>query len=75
MYLISSLKNSATTTPGGHNKNKYSKNKYTDVWSQFNKIKSIKDWNEIIRKIHLSSELLSKRAKFIKLVKSTFNDR
>ena len=39
------------------------------------KIKSIKDWNEIIRKIHFSSELLFKRAKFIKLVKSTFHDR
>ena len=39
------------------------------------KINSIKDWNEIIRKIHFSSELLFKRAKFIKLVKSTFHDR
>ena len=33
------------------------------------KIKSIKDWNEIIRKIHFSSELLFKRVEFIKLVK------
>ena len=39
------------------------------------KIKSTKDWNKIIRKIHFSSELLFKRAKFIKLVKSTFHDR
>ena len=39
------------------------------------KIKSITDWNEIIRKIHFSSELLFKHAKFIKLVKSTFHDR
>ena len=39
------------------------------------KIKSTKDWNEIIHKIHFSSELLFKRAKFIKLVKSTFHDR
>ena len=39
------------------------------------RIKSIKDWNKIIRKIHLSSELLFKRAEFIKLVKSTFHDR
>ena len=39
------------------------------------KIKSTKDWNEIICKIHFSSELLFKRAKFIKLVKSTFHDR
>ena len=38
------------------------------------KIKSIKDWNEIIRKIHLSSELLFKRAEFMKLVKGTFHD-
>ena len=37
------------------------------------KIKSIKDWNEIIHKIYFSSELLFKRAEhFIKLVKSTF---
>ena len=28
------------------------------------KIKSTKDWNEIIRKIHFSSELLFKRASF-----------
>ena len=39
------------------------------------KIKSMKDWNEIIRKIHFSSELLFKRAEFIKLVKSTSHDR
>ena len=39
------------------------------------KIKSIKDWNEIIRKIYFSSVLLFKRAEFIKLVKSTFHDR
>ena len=39
------------------------------------RIKSIKDWNEIIRKIHFSSELLFKHAEFIKLVKSTFHDR
>ena len=37
--------------------------------------KSIKDWNEIIRKIHFSSELLFKRAEFIKYLKSTFHDR
>ena len=37
------------------------------------KIKSIKDWSEIIRKIHFSSELLFKRAEFIKLVQSTFS--
>ena len=35
---------------------------------------SIKDCNEIIRKIHFSSELLFKRDQFIKLVKSTFHD-
>ena len=39
------------------------------------KIKSTKDWNEIFHKIHFSLELLFKRAKFIKLVKSTFHDR
>ena len=39
------------------------------------KIKSIKDWNGIIRKIYFSSELLFKRAEFIKLVNSTFHDR
>ena len=39
------------------------------------KTKSIKDWNEIIHKIHFSSELLFKHAEFIKLVKSTFHDR
>ena len=39
------------------------------------KIKSIKDWNEIILKIYFSSKLLFKRAEFIKLVKSTFNNR
>ena len=39
------------------------------------KIKSIKDWNEIICKIHFSFELLFKQAEFIKLVKSTFHDR
>ena len=33
------------------------------------KIKSIKDWNEIICKIHFNSELLFKHAEFIKLVK------
>ena len=35
------------------------------------KIKSMKDWNEIIQKIHFSfsSELLFKRAEFIKLIK------
>ena len=37
------------------------------------KIKSVKDWNEIIT--HFGSELLFKRAEFIKLVKSTFHDR
>ena len=39
------------------------------------KIKSTKDWNEIIRKTHFSPELLLRRAGFIKLVKSTFHDR
>ena len=39
------------------------------------KIKPSKDWNEIIHKIHFSSELPFKRAKFIKLVKSTFHGR
>ena len=39
------------------------------------KIKSIKDWNEIIRKIRFSSELLFKHTQFIKLVKSIFHDR
>ena len=39
------------------------------------KIKSTKYWNEIIRKIYFSSEFLFNRAKFIKLVKSTFHDR
>ena len=39
------------------------------------KIKSIKDWNEVIHKIHFSSELFFKRAEFIKLVKSTFHNR
>ena len=39
------------------------------------KTNSIKDWNKIICKIHLSSKLLFKRAEFIKLVKSTFHDR
>ena len=39
------------------------------------KIKSIEDWNEIIRKIHFHFQLLFKRAEFIKLVKSTFHDR
>ena len=39
------------------------------------KIKLTKDWNEIIHKIHFSSELLFKCAKFIKLAKSTFHDR
>ena len=39
------------------------------------KIKSKKDWNEIILKIHFSSELFFKHAEFIKLVKSTFHDR
>ena len=39
------------------------------------KIKSIKDWNEIILKIHFSFELIFKCAEFIKLVKSTFHDR
>ena len=39
------------------------------------KIKSAKDWNKIVQKIHSCSELLFKRAKFIKLVKSTFHDR
>ena len=43
--------------------------------SNFIKIKSIKDWNEIILKIYFSSKLLFKRAEFIKLVKSTFNNR
>ena len=43
--------------------------------SNSRKIKSIKDWNEIFCKIHLSSALLFKRAEFIKLVKSTFHDR
>ena len=36
------------------------------------KIKSIKDWNEIICKIHFSSELLFKCAEFIKLVESIY---
>ena len=39
------------------------------------KIKSIKDLNEIIRKIRFSSELLFKHTQFIKLVKSIFHDR
>ena len=39
------------------------------------KIKSMKDWNEIIHKIHFSSEVLFKRTEFIKLVKSTSHDR
>ena len=39
------------------------------------KVKSVKDWNEIIRKIQFSSELLFKGAEFIKLFKSTFHDR
>ena len=39
------------------------------------KIKSIKDWNEIICKIDFSSDLLLKCAELIKLVKSTFHDR
>ena len=39
------------------------------------KIKSIKDWNEIIRKIYFSSQLLFKRTESIKLVQSTFHDR
>ena len=39
------------------------------------KIRSIKDWNEIVRKIHFSSELLVKRAEFIKLVNSTSHDK
>ena len=39
------------------------------------KIKSIQDWNEIIHKIHFSSELLFKRAKFIKPIKSIFHGR
>ena len=39
------------------------------------KIKSIKDWNEIIHKIHFSSKLLFKHAEFIKLVRSMFHDR
>ena len=39
------------------------------------KIKSIKDWNETICKIHFSSELIFKRAEFMKLVKCTFYDR
>ena len=39
------------------------------------KIKSIKDWNEIIHKIHFSSEPLFKHAEFIKLVRSMFHDR
>ena len=34
------------------------------------KVKSTKDWNEKIFKIHFSSELLFKRTEFIKLVKS-----
>ena len=38
-------------------------------------IKLVKDWNEKIHKIHFNSELLCKRAEFIKLVKSTFHDR
>ena len=36
------------------------------------KIKSINDWNNMIHKIHFSSELLLKHNKFIKLVKNTF---
>ena len=43
--------------------------------SNSRKIKSIKDWNEIICKIHFSSELLFKHAEFIKVLKSTFHDR
>ena len=39
------------------------------------KIKSTKDCNEIIHKIYFSSEVLFKRVKFVKLVKSTFHDR
>ena len=37
--------------------------------------KALRIIEEIIRKIHFSSELLFNRAKFIKLVKSTFHDR
>ena len=39
------------------------------------KIKSINDWNEIIDKIHFSSELLFKRAEFVKRVKNSFHNR
>ena len=40
--------------------------------SNSTKIKSINDWNKMIRKIHFSSEHLFKRNEFIKLIKSTF---
>ena len=39
------------------------------------KIKSINDWNEIIEKIHFSSELLLKSAEFVKRVKNSFHNR
>ena len=39
------------------------------------KIKSVKNWNEIICKIHFKFELLFKRTEFVKLVKNTFHDR
>ena len=39
------------------------------------KIKSVKNWNEIICKIHFRFELLFKRTEFVKLVKNTFHDR
>ena len=80
MYLInfsSPLKNSITTTPGGSQQYLFNIPK-TDTQmfgSNSIKIKSIQDWNEIIHKIHFSSELLFKRAKFIKPIKSTFHGR
>ena len=39
--------------------------------SNSRKIKSIKDWNKMIHKIHFSSGLIFKRNEFIKLVKNT----
>ena len=38
------------------------------------KIKSTKDWNKITCKIHFSSELLFKRAEFIRRVKKSFRN-
>ena len=80
MYLISSfspLKKSITTTPGGHKQYLLNipKTNALVFGSNSIKFKSIKDWNETIHKIHFSFELLFKCAEFIKLVKSTFQDR